>query len=127
MMGDGIVIIPTENVVYAPIDCEIAFVFPTKHAIGFATESGLEGLIHVGLDTVKLDGKGFEVFVKEGDKVKRGDKLMQFDLEYIREHAADIATPFVLTNLSDNQSVNLLTTGDADCDTDVMSVVTETK
>lgn len=127
MMGDGIVIIPNENVVYAPIDCEIAFVFPTKHAIGFATESGLEGLIHVGLDTVKLDGKGFEVFVKEGDKVKRGDKLMQFDLEYIREHAADIATPFVLTNLSDNQSINLLKTGDADCDTDVMSVVTETK
>lgn len=127
MMGDGIVIIPSENVVYAPIDCEIAFVFPTKHAIGFSTESGLEALIHVGLDTVKLEGKGFEIFVKEGDKVKRGDKLMEFDLDYIREHAADIATPFVLTNLSENQSVNLLMTGDADVDTDVLSVVTKTK
>lgn len=122
MMGDGIVIYPTENAVYAPIDCEIAFVFPSKHAIGFATESGLEALIHVGMDTVKLDGKGFNVLVNEGDKVKRGDKLMEFDLEYIRENAADIATPFVITNLAEGQTVEMLVSGDVEAVTDVMAV-----
>ena len=122
MMGDGIVIFPTDRVVYAPMDCEIAFVFPSKHAIGLATESGLEALIHVGIDTVKLDGKGFEVLVKDGDKVKRGDKLMEFDLDYIREHAADIATPFIITNLGDGQSINILETGEVEVNTDVLEV-----
>lgn len=122
MMGDGIVIFPTDSAVYAPMDCEISFVFPSKHAIGLATESGLEALIHVGLDTVKLEGQGFEVFVKDGDKVKRGDKLMEFDLEYIREHAADTATPFVITNLADNQTISILETGEVEVNTDIMEV-----
>lgn len=122
MMGDGIVIVPTDNVVYAPMDCEIAFVFPSKHAIGLVTDSGLEALIHVGIDTVKLEGQGFNVFVNDGDKVKRGDKLMEFDLEYIRNNAADIATPFIITNLPDNQSINILTTGDVEVNTEVMEV-----
>lgn len=122
MMGDGIVIIPKDNVVYAPADCEIAFVFPSKHAIGLAMENGLEALIHVGLDTVKLDGKGFEVFVKDGDKVKRGDKLMEFDLEYIREHAASTATPFIFTNLSDGQTVSVLANGEVQVGAEVASV-----
>lgn len=122
MMGDGIVIVPSDNVVYAPMDCEIAFVFPSKHAIGLVTDSGLEALIHVGIDTVKLEGQGFEVFVNDGDKVKRGDKLMEFDLEYIRNNAADIATPFIITNLPDNQSINILTTGDVEVNTEVMEV-----
>lgn len=122
MMGDGIVIIPSDNVVYAPADCEIAFVFPTSHALGLTTESGLEALIHVGIDTVKLDGQGFKVLVKQGDKVKRGDKLMEFDIEYIREHAADIATPFIITNLSDGQKINILNTGDIEVNKEVMEV-----
>ncbi|SET19621.1 PTS transporter subunit IIABC [[Clostridium] polysaccharolyticum] len=122
MMGDGIVIFPTDSVVYAPMDCEISFVFPSKHAIGLVTETGLEALIHVGLDTVKLEGQGFHVFVKDGDKVKRGDKLMEFDLEYIREHAADTATPFIITNLADNQSLSILKIGEVDVDTDIIEV-----
>ena len=122
MMGDGIVIVPTDNVVYAPMDCEIAFVFPSKHAIGLVTDSGLEALIHVGIDTVKLEGQGFNVFVNDGDKVKRGDKLMEFDLEYIRNNAADIATPFIITNLPDNQSIHILKTGDVEVNTEVMEV-----
>ena len=111
MMGDGVVIFPTDNVIYAPMDCDVAFVFPTKHAIGLATESGLEALIHVGIDTVKLDGKGFEVFVKDGDHVKKGDKLMKFDMEYVKANAKSTATPFIFTNLSDQQSVEIQKTG----------------
>lgn len=122
MMGDGIVIIPEDNVVYAPADCEIAFVFPSSHAIGITTVSGMEALIHVGIDTVKLDGQGFHVLVKQGDKVKRGDKLMEFDLEYIRENAADIATPFIITNLSEEQKLTILNTGNLEANTDVIEV-----
>ena len=80
MMGDGYVVFPSEGVVYAPEDCEISFVFPSKHALGLRTEDGLEYLLHIGVDTVKLEGKGFEVFVQENDKVKKGDKLMEFDI-----------------------------------------------
>ena len=122
MMGDGIVIFPKDNVVYAPADCEIAFVFPSKHAIGLALDNGLEALIHVGLDTVKLDGQGFKVFVKDGDKVKRGDKLMEFDLEFIRKNAASTATPFIFTNLSDGQTVSVLANGEVKVGTEVASV-----
>lgn len=112
MMGDGVVIMPTDNVVYAPCDAEVSFVFPTKHAIGLTDVNGMELLIHVGLDTVKLEGNGFEVFVKDGDKVKQGDKLMEFDLEYIKNNAASIATPFVITNLADSQKVNYSKAGE---------------
>lgn len=111
MMGDGVFIVPEENKVYAPCDCEVAFVFPSKHALGLRTESGLEALIHVGLDTVNLNGEGFEVFVTEGTKVKQGDLLMQFDLEFIREHATSIDTPFIITNLADQQKIQNIQTG----------------
>lgn len=111
MMGDGVVIFPEEGVVYAPSDIEVSFVFPTKHALGLRTEEGLELLIHVGIETVKLDGEGFNVFVKEGDKVKKGDKLMEFDLETITQKASSIATPVIVTNLSPKQSVEVLKQG----------------
>ena len=112
MMGDGIVIIPEDNKVYAPCDCEVSFIFPSKHALGLSIEPGLEALIHVGIDTVKLDGKGFEVLVSEGAKVKKGDVLMQFDLEFIRNNATAIDTPFIITNLADNQEINVTKVGE---------------
>ena len=119
MMGDGVYIVPEDNKVYAPCDCEVSFVFPSKHALGLLTESGLEALIHVGLDTVKLDGEGFEVFVTEGQKVKQGEVLMQFDLEFIRNNAAGIETPFIITNLAGQQSIRVVKAGEqengADC------------
>lgn len=107
MMGDGVFFIPEEGKVYAPCDCEISFVFPTRHAIGLKTESGLEALIHVGLDTVSLEGEGFDVKVHEADKVKKGDLLMEFDLDYIKEHATGIETPFLITNLEESQKINM--------------------
>ncbi|BCZ45405.1 PTS glucose transporter subunit IIABC [Clostridium gelidum] len=112
MMGDGVVVIPTDGNVVAPADGEVIFVFPSKHAVGFKTTDGLELLIHIGIDTVKLDGKGFETFVKDGDKLKKGDKILSFDLEFIKENAPSIASPIICTALSSNQQVRLLKTGE---------------
>ena len=104
-MGDGIVMFPKGNMIYAPADATIETVFPTKHAIGLKTKQGTEILLHVGIDTVKLDGKGFTVFVKDGDSVQKGDKLMEVDLNYIAENAASTAIPMVFTNLEPNQKI----------------------
>ncbi|NWN95118.1 MAG: PTS glucose transporter subunit IIA [Bacillus sp. (in: Bacteria)] len=98
MMGDGIAIKPTEGLLVAPFDGEVVQVFPTKHAIGLRGASGLELLIHIGLETVTLNGEGFETAVKAGDKVKKGDTLITFDLALIQEKAADTITSIVVTN-----------------------------
>ena len=79
MMGDGAVVTPEDAIVRAPEDGEVCFVFDTKHAIGFMTESGVSLLIHVGIDTVKLDGKGFECFVENGQAVKKGDAVLTIE------------------------------------------------
>ncbi|WP_294143713.1 PTS transporter subunit IIABC [uncultured Clostridium sp.] len=105
MMGDGYLVVPENGEVIAPEDGQVAFVFPTSHAIGMKTEDGIEYLIHVGIDTVKLQGRGFEVFVKDGDFVKKGDKLMRFDLQYIREHASSEHCIVVFTGLTDGQEI----------------------
>ena len=102
MMGDGIVIFPEDGTVYAPCDATVQFVFDTKHAIGLTSTQGVEILIHAGIDTVKLGGKGFHVFVENGQKVSRGDKLMEIDLDYIRANAPSDAVPLVFTNLGEH-------------------------
>ena len=102
MMGDGVVIFPSEGSVFAPFDGEVTFVFGTKHAIGLISDLGTEMLVHVGIDTVQLDGKGFEVFVNDGDKIKKGDILIKFDIDYLIENAPSLATPIVFTNLVDS-------------------------
>lgn len=111
MMGDGVIITPEEERILAPADGEISFVFDTKHAIGMQTEHGMELLIHMGIDTVKLDGHGFEVFVKAGDKVKKGQQLMKLDLDYLKKHAPSLASPIICTNLGENQKIHLLHEG----------------
>lgn len=111
MVGDGIVIFPTGNKIYAPCDAKVDVLFPTKHALGLTSLNGTEILIHVGIDTVKLEGKGFTGFVKQGDKVKKGDLLMELDLDFISKNAPSTAIPIVFTNLSDNQSVTILKSG----------------
>ncbi len=102
MMGDGIVIFPQDGNLYAPCDAQIQFVFDTKHAIGLVSEQGVEILIHVGIDTVNLKGQGFHVLVENGQSVKKGAKLMEIDLQYIREHAPSDAIPLVFTNLGEH-------------------------
>lgn len=111
MMGDGAVVTPEDSYVRAPEDGEVCFVFDTKHAVGFLTDSGISMLIHVGIDTVKLNGAGFEVLVENGQKVKKGDPMLKVDLSYIKEHAPSIATPVICTELEDNQKIRLLKTG----------------
>ena len=98
MMGDGLAIEPTDGVVRSPFSGEVILTFPTKHAIGLKSETGLEVLIHIGLETVHLDGEGFQVHVAEGDKVHLGDKLVTFNLKTIKEKAASAITPIIITN-----------------------------
>lgn len=97
MMGDGIAIKPSQGEVRAPFNGKVQMIFPTKHAIGLVSDSGLELLIHIGLDTVKLNGEGFTLHVEEGQEVKQGDLLINFDLDYIRNHAKSDITPIIVT------------------------------
>ncbi|WP_270181466.1 PTS sugar transporter subunit IIA [Alkalihalobacillus sp. CinArs1] len=98
MMGDGVAIEPTDGEVVSPVNGKIIQFFHTKHAVGIESESGLELLIHVGLETVGMGGEGFEGHVKEGDKVKVGDPLISVDLDLVKEKAASTITPVIITN-----------------------------
>ncbi len=112
MMGDGAVVTPTDTVVKAPEDGEVSFVFETKHAIGFQTDSGISLLIHVGIDTVKLNGEGFEVMVESGQKVKKGEPMMKLNLNLLKEKASSIVTPVICTELEENQKIRLMKDGE---------------
>ena len=112
MMGDGAVVTPEDDVICAPEDGEVLFVFETKHALGFQTESGLGMLLHIGIDTVSLNGEGFEVFVENGQKVKKGDPLMKIDIPFLTSHAPSLCSPVLCTELEENQRVRLLATGE---------------
>ncbi|AYU55172.1 glucose-specific PTS transporter subunit IIBC [Staphylococcus debuckii] len=100
MMGDGIAIKPETGEVVAPFDGVVKMVFPTKHAIGLESKDGIELLIHFGLETVKLEGQGFDILVKENENIVLGQPLMKVDLDYIKEHADSTITPIVVTNLN---------------------------
>lgn len=98
MLGEGVAILPTEGVVVAPASGEIFQLFPTKHALGLKTDRGLEVLVHIGLETVELNGEGFVAYVAKGDQVKQGQKLLEFSLDLIKQKAKDSISPIVLTN-----------------------------
>lgn len=112
MMGDGALVTPEDSVIYAPEDGEVSFIFDTKHAIGFLTDTGISLLLHIGIDTVKMEGKGFEVMVAAGQKVKKGEPVLKLDLVYLKKHAPSIASPILCTELEDNQKIRLLAEGD---------------
>ena len=112
MLGDGIAIIPSEGEVVSPVDGTISMVFDTKHAVSITSKEGVEILIHVGLDTVTLGGNGFEAFVKSGDEVKVGDKLLSVDLDAIKEAGLNIITPVVICNTDEYASVEAVKLGD---------------
>ena len=106
-MGDGYLVMPENGTVVAPEDGEVMFVFPSKHAIGMKAADGTEYLLHIGVDTVKLNGEGFHVFVSDGQKIAKGDKLMEFNPVYIREHAVSDACIVIFTGLTEGQQLTL--------------------
>ncbi len=117
-LGQGIALVPSEGKVYAPVDGEVTTFFPTGHAIGLLSDGGAEILIHVGMDTVKLDGRGFTPRVSQGSRVKKGDLLLEFDLELIQKEGYSTVTPMIVTNTDDYTAVEpvrarSLHTGDA--------------
>lgn len=117
-MGDGIAIDPAEGKIYAPFSGEITVAFPTGHAYGIKAANGKEVLIHIGMDTVELNGKGFTPHVKQGDIVKQGDLLTDVDLDYIRSQGKPVVTPVIFT---DGTPVEVLKTGDvAACEKDII-------
>ncbi|PAH38820.1 hypothetical protein APV95_08210 [Staphylococcus aureus] len=105
MMGDGIGFIPEKGEIVAPFDGTVKTIFPTKHAIGLESESGVEVLIHIGIDTVKLNGEGFESLINVDEKVTQGQPLMKVNLAYLKAHAPSIVTPMIITNLENKELV----------------------
>lgn len=105
IMGKGIAIDPTEGKLFAPCDGTVMTVFPTKHAIGLVSEKGSEILIHMGMDTVRLDGKYFDTVVEQGQKIKKGDLLATFDIEKIHEAGYSLETPVIITNTKDYSDI----------------------
>ncbi|RWZ58861.1 PTS glucose transporter subunit IIA [Halobacillus fulvus] len=101
MMGDGVAIEPADGKVVSPVSGEIVQIFPTNHAVGIKTKSGVEVLVHIGLETVAMEGEGFEGHVKTGDHVDAGDHLITFDTELVKEKAKSTITPVVITNFDD--------------------------
>jgi sugar PTS system EIIA component len=105
MIGDGFAVNPTNGTVVSPVDGEVISVFPTKHAVSVKSTDGREILIHVGLETVTLNGEGFTSFVSDGQRVQRGQKLLEADFEFIKEKVPSIITPVIFTNLAENEKV----------------------
>lgn len=105
-MGKGIAIKPSIGEVYAPVSGSVALVFPTKHAIGLLSDDGVEVLIHIGMDTVELDGEGFEVYVNSGDNVEQGQLIAKFDIDLITSKGKSVVTPIVITNSNDFEIVD---------------------
>ncbi len=123
MMGEGVVIDPSEGMVYSPCDGVIGTIFKTNHAVAIAADNGAEVLIHVGIDTVKMNGEGFKGLVKNGDKVKAGQPLIEFDLALVKAKAKSHLTPFVVTNSADLSEVKILkTTGVAPLNTSIIQI-----
>jgi PTS system beta-glucosides-specific IIC component len=121
-MGQGIAIQPSKGEVVAPAAGEIILVFPTGHAVGMRTDDGAEILIHIGMDTVALDGEGFQLHVEKGQHVKAGDLLVSFDMAFIQDKGYEITTPIIVTNSVDYQAVNVLATGDVMKQTPLLSL-----
>ena len=106
MVGDGVAVIPMSNRFRAPIDGVVSKIFSTNHAYSIKSEKDLEVMVHIGLETVALDGKGFTRIANEGDEVKAGDIIIEADLSYISEHAKDIITPVIILEESDVKEID---------------------
>ena len=123
VLGQGLAIKPSEGKVVAPIDGEVTTLFPSLHAIGITSNEGVEILIHVGLDTVQLGGKGFNAHIKQGDIVKKGQDLLTFDIEFIKESGYSIVTPVLVTNYSEYCDVVVTENKNLELDNKIITVI----
>ena len=121
-MGDGVAIEPAEGKLYAPADGVVETVFETKHAVGMTTEDGVELLMHIGIDTVKLGGKHFEAHVAPEQKVKKGDLLVSFDMDAIKAEGYPLTTPMIICNTDDYKTIRVLTSGTIQNGTDLLNI-----
>ncbi|WP_338934726.1 beta-glucoside-specific PTS transporter subunit IIABC [Lactobacillus helveticus] len=121
-MGQGVAIEPSEGVLHAPADGKIALVFPTGHAVGINTTDGAEVLMHIGMDTVNLQGKGFKTLVQEGQEVKAGDPLVEFNIKEIKAAGYEVATPVVVTNSKKYESINQVANGTVEVGQEILSL-----
>ena len=122
MLGKGAAVIPEDGKICAPADGEIGMVFDTLHAVSMTTDFGAEILIHIGLDTVKMKGEGFTGHVKAGDHVKKGDLLLEVDLEKVKAAGYDTITPVIVCNTPDYSSVENVGKGAVDAGDDLIIV-----
>ena len=122
MLGKGIGIEPAEGRAVSPVNGTVSVVFDTKHAIGITSDEGMEVLIHIGLDTVQLNGEPFNVHVKVGDKVKVGDLLAEFDMDKIKEAGYKTVTPIIISNTDAYSDVKVLANGDIDEKAEMLKV-----
>ena len=123
MLGAGMAILPTEGKVYAPVDGKVNMCIDSNHAVGILSDKGTEILVHVGLDTVALKGKYFTLHVKEGDKVKKGNLLIEFDMEAIKAAGYEVITPVIVTNSDYFKEVKRFTGKDVEVGDTVMEIV----
>lgn len=120
LLGPGVVIAPQGCQLFAPCDGAVEFCLPTGHALGFSTPQGIKFLIHVGLDTNRLNGLGFRLLVRVDDPVRRGDPLLSFDPRVMEEHHCTMATPFVFCNCGEDWELEILKTGPAQPGEDIL-------
>lgn len=125
MMGDGFAVVPTDGNIYSPVNGKVMSVFPTKHAIGIQLDNGLELLVHMGLDTVQLNGKPFEVFVKEGQALTPDTLIAKVDLEQLKEAEKDSAMVVVITNMDKVENYSLTVTGETTVKAEIGSILTK--
>lgn len=112
MAGDGMAIMPTGDVVVAPADGELTLLFGTKHAFAMTLSNGLEILVHIGVDTVGLNGEGFEALAEQGQKIKAGTPIIKIDRDFITSKGLSLATPVLITNVTETKSISPVESGD---------------
>lgn len=122
IIGDGVAIEPTDNILYSPVKGEIVQIFPTLHAVGIKTKEEIEILIHLGIDTVELKGEGFTSFIERGQKVNIGDKLLEVDWNYVKNKVPSIMTPIIIINMDKVDKIKILKLGKVKAKEDLLSI-----
>ena len=122
MIGKGVAIIPTDGKVAAPVSGTVSMVFPTNHAVGLVDENGVEVLVHIGIDTVSMNGEGFTGHVKQGDTVKAGDLMIEVDLDKVKEAGFNTIIPVIITNTPSFTAVEGLAGKDVKVGDEVISI-----